>query len=398
MKIVKAFKYQLKTNKEVEQKLQEFCDITRCVWNLMLAKNIVRLEKKELIMYYYEMSFWATFLKKTDEYSFLKECPAQVIQQKLKDQEKAFRDFFDKKQIYKGFPKFKKKNIDHNNSFRYPQGVKVNEDQVFLPKIGWVRFRKSRDIVGKIKNTTITTRADKWYISFQTEYEKEVISVKKKQEIAIDLGIDSFATLSNGQQLTWSSSFKQNKSKLAIVQRQLSRKIKHSNNFKKHKKKINKIHQKISNSRKDFLHKTATKLTEEYNVIYLEGLKVRNMSRSAKGTIENPGRNIKQKSGLNRSILDQGWSEFSTMLEYKLKHKAGQLITIDPKYTSQICNKCGHKDKENRKSQSVFICQKCQYQEHADINAALNIMAVGQTVSACESNLIRGRKQESPSL
>lgn len=382
MEVVKAFKYQLKTNKAIELKLGDFAGAVRFVWNKMLSLNITRLEKKELIMYYQEMNFWINLYKKSEEHHFLKNCHSQLIQQKLKDLEKAFKDCFDKKQINKKFPRFKKKDLD--NSFRYPQGVKINDDLVFLPKIGWIKFRKSREIIGNLKNTTISKKSNKWYISFQTEY--EIVEPQRnlaKEEIAIDLGIKSFVTLSDGKYINGKSSFRKSEKKLQRQQRILSRKKKHSNNFKKQKQKIGKIHNKITNIRNDFLHKVSTDLTKKYNVIYLEDLKIKNMSKSSKGTIENPGSNIKRKSGLNKSILDQGWGNFANMLEYKLKWNGGQLIKVNPKYTSQTCSKCGNTERNNRESQSIFKCKKCHYEQNADLNAALNILAAGQTVLAC---------------
>ena len=118
------------------------------------------------------------------------------------------------------------------------------------------------------------------------------------------------------------------------------------------------------------------------------------MSRSARGTEENPGRNVKAKSGLNKSILDQGWFEFKRQLDYKLDWKGGSLAEVNYYYTSQRCSCCGYTSKENRRSQAVFVCLACGYKDHADVNAAKNILTVGQTGMACGSNRISGRKQE----
>ena len=155
-----------------------------------------------------------------------------------------------------------------------------------------------------------------------------------------------------------------------------------SNNYLKAKKKLAKAHLKIRNKRKDFLHKVTKKLSENQTVV-VENLKIKNMTKVAKGSIENPNMRASAKSGLNRSILQQGWYIFFEMLEYKLKRNGGKLIKIDPKHTSQKCNKCGHISKDNRKSQSKFKCTKCDYEANADVNASLNIVsAVGHTVKA----------------
>ena len=127
----------------------------------------------------------------------------------------------------------------------------------------------------------------------------------------------------------------------------------------------------------------------------IEDLKIKNMSKSGKGTITNPGKNVKAKSGLNRSILNEAWYKFFTYLEYKLKLKGGILITVDPKHTSQTCPQCGHINKDNRKEQAIFKCVKCGYEAHADVNAAQNILRrAGLARIACKANLDRGRQQE----
>ena len=126
----------------------------------------------------------------------------------------------------------------------------------------------------------------------------------------------------------------------------------------------------------------------------MEELQIRNMSASAKGTVEKPGRMVKAKSGLNKSILDQGWYEFRRQLDYKLSWRGGMLVEVNPRHTSQRCSCCGHTAKENRVSQDVFRCQACGHEENADINAAKNILTVGQTGMACQANRISGRQQE----
>ncbi|MDQ2084934.1 transposase [Herbivorax sp. ANBcel31] len=160
---------------------------------------------------------------------------------------------------------------------------------------------------------------------------------------------------------------------------------------------IIKLHNKIANIRNDFLHKESTKLCKNHALIVLEDLKIKNMTKSAKGTIENPGRNVKAKSGLNRVILMQGWYSFQSMLEYKQKYLGGDVIYVNPKNTSLKCSKCGHISKNNRKSQSLFECEYCNYTTNADYNASVNIKnSVGHTDYACgESALSSFVKQES---
>ena len=135
--------------------------------------------------------------------------------------------------------------------------------------------------------------------------------------------------------------------------------------------------------RLDFLHKTSTMIGETQAIVYVEDLKIRNMTRSARGTRETPGRNVRQKSGLNRSLLSQGWGTFLSLLEYKLVRRGGRLVRVDPRNTSRACFVCGHVSKENRPDQATFQCVSCGYKDHADVNAAWNILRAGHARSAC---------------
>lgn len=392
MLIRKAYKYKLKTNLDVEQKLIAFSGQARFVWNKVLALNLSRLENKQNLLWYNEAAYWLTLWKSSEDFGFLKECHSQVLQQKLKDLEKAFRDGFDKNQPLKRLPVFKKKH--QSNSFRYVQGFKIDNKRFYLPKIGWVSFFKSQAIQGKPKNITISKQADGWYASVQVECEITPYS-NARSAIGIDLGITQFVTSSDGKQLAPINSGKRYAVKLAGLQRRLARKQKFSQNWRKQKAKIGKLHLKIKNSRHDFQHKTSTLLSKNHALIAIEDLKVVNMSKSGKGTIEQPGRNIKAKSGLNKAILDQGWSEFVRQLEYKAAWQGCIIQKVNPQYTSQRCNECGHTEKGNRLSQSDFNCMACGHTANADINAAKNILAAGLAVLACgEAALAASVKQE----
>jgi putative transposase len=389
MQIRKAYKFRLKENKQQRELFARFAGCNRFVWNKALGLIKESLNQEKSYIKYKDMAKKLTYWKQTKETSFLKEVHSQTYQQTLKDLDRAYKDAFKKQ---KGFPQFKKKNI--HDSFRFPQGVKVKGKRVFLPKIGWVSFRKSQEIIGKIKNSTISKCENHWYVSFQVEYEIERPIHPSNNEIGIDLGVKKFAAFSDETVIYPINAFKSLQKKLTKEQQKLSRKVKRSSNWKKQKQKINKIHIKIANIRKDYLHKLTTDISKNHAFVVLEDLKVSNMSKSARGTTENPGKNIKQKSGVNRSILDQGWHEFKRQLEYKLNWKGGYLCLVDPKYTSQKCQECGHIAKENRRSQSIFVCEKCGYQKNADINAAKNILAAGHAVMVCESNHTSDRKQK----
>ena len=248
-----------------------------------------------------------------------------------------------------------------------------------MPKIGWVRYNKSQNVIGEVKNVTISKKGQYWFISVQVEIDREIPKHSSDSVVGGDLGVVRFLTLSNQEYYEPISVFKKLNTKLAKLQKKLAKKEKFSNRWRRLKSKITKLYIHIANTRNDYLHKISGELSKNHATVILEDLKIANMTRSAKGTVENPGKNIKQKSGLNRSILDQGWSEFIRQLEYKLAWNGGQLIQVNPKNTSRKCPKCNYISAENRKTQSTFCCQQigCNYTENADYVGSLNIREAG---------------------
>ncbi len=370
--IRKAFKFRLKVSTETNQKLANYAGGCRFVWNKALALNLDRLNKKQPILRYDALDFWSKLWKQSDEYGFLKDLPSQVLQQKLMDLDKAFKDAFDKNQPFKRIPVFKRKG-QSVDSIRYPQGFKIDQqaNKVFLPKIGSVRYRNSRKIVGTPKNVTVSRKGKHWYVSIQVEYETPKMTHKSTSAIGIDMGVKRFVTLSDGTFIEPLNSFKKSAEKLATLQRKLKHKKKFSKNWQKQKAKITKHHEQIASARRDYLHKKSTAICENQAVICIEDLKIKNMSKAAKL------KNVKQKSGLNKAILDQGWGMFFDMLTYKQDWNGGMVIKVPPQYTSQECPSCHHIAKENRPTQAEFVCVECGYKNHADVVGAINVLTRG---------------------
>lgn len=375
----KAYCFRLIPTAEQAVAFKRAAGCCRRVWNTALNLQKKNLEEKKNILSYGSMCRKLTEWKADEETRFLKEdVHSQSLQQSMKDLDRALKD---SKDGSKGFPKFKRRG--KHDSFRYPQGVKLDGDRIKLPKIGWVKFRKSQDIEGKIKNVTVSREMDKWKVSIQVEMDVAEPVHSSKTAVGIDMGVNRFATASDGTVIQPIHAFKKWKRKLAIEQRSLSRKQKFSSNWQKQILKVQRIHQKIARTRNDFLHKATSKISKNHAVIVMEDLKVKNMSASAKGTVENPGKNVKAKAGLNRSILDQGWYEFKRQLEYKQQWAGGKLILVPPANTSLRCSTCSHISKANRISQSRFRCTECGHKEHADLNAAKNILSAGHVELAC---------------
>ena len=398
MLILKAYKFRLEPTPEQSQRLRQLCGCARFVWNLGLAEIKRILDSGEKLPSAFELNRMITVWKKMPEYIFLQDAYTDNLQQKLKDLHTAWKRCFDKKLAAKA-PVWKRKN-DGRDSIRFVNFEKyccLENRRVKLPSgLGWVKFRQSQRVNGKIKNATISQLAGQWYISFQVEIETAEANHTSTTIVGLDAGVAKLATLSDGTVFEPVNSFQKNQKTLARLQRQLSRKVKFSNNWQKQKRKIQRLHSCIANIRRDYLHKVTTTVSKNHAMIVIEDLKVSNMSKSAAGTVSQPGRNVRAKSGLNRSILDQGWYEMRRQLEYKQLWRGGQVLAVPPAYTSQRCACCGHTAKENRLSQSKFRCQVCGYTANADVNGARNILAAGHAVLACGEMVQSGRslKQE----
>jgi|CXWL01.1.fsa_nt_gi putative transposase len=408
---VQAYKFKIEPNGTQLRALRQFAGNARKVWNLALARQQTQYAAGESFTNAFGMNYWLPAWKK--ELSYLKASPSQTLQQVMADLNQGYQNFFAKRAAH---PVFKKKG--HYDSFRYPQGYELDQknSRIFLPKLGWLRYRNSRDVLGTIKNVTVSCSSNTWHVSIQTEREVAQPIMKATSLVGIDLGITRFATLSDGTVVEPRNSFKRHQRALAKAQRVMSRKEKFSRNWKKARARVQRIHTRIAHVRQDFLHKTSTTISNNHAMVIVEDLKVGNMSRSAAGTVKEPGKNVRAKSGLNRAVLDQGWGEFRRQLDYKLSWNGGMLLAVPAHHTSQTCPTCGHVSKDNRRTQARFACVECHYENNADLVGAVNILArgiahlqgegqdttaaaVGQATAAqiaCEVNGARARQQQEP--
>lgn len=391
MIIRKGYRFRLKTNEEVEHLFRIYSGHCRYIWNKALALQLGRLERKEPVLRYGDLACLLVLWKKSDEMGFLKEAHSQVLQQTLKDLDRALWGGLKGE---KGIPNYRKKGM--RDSFRFPQGFKIEGRRTFLPRIGWVRFFNSRGIEGIPKNVTISRRGKHWFVSIQTEREVQGKKHPSTTSVGIDMGITRFSTLSDGSYHEPLNSFRTLEDKLAREQRKLSRKKRFSRNWNKQKDRISRLHIRIADARNDYLHKLSTMICKSHAVVVMEDLRVKNMSASAKGTLEEPGRNVRAKSGLNKSILDQGWYTFRRMIGYKLEWYGGELVLVPPYHTSQECPICGYVSPGNRPSQPIFHCIECGFTGHADHVAAINIRRAGLARIACGVQTSEGDLAQEP--
>ncbi|BAX58769.1 RNA-guided endonuclease InsQ/TnpB family protein [Burkholderia stabilis] len=381
MQRFQAFKYELMPTGEQRRQMRRFAGSCRFVFNHALAMQQANHETGGKYIGYVAMAKQLTMWRNSTETAWLKDSPVHSLQHALKDLERAYRNFFEKRA---GFPRFKRKG--HSDSFNYPDPKQIKLDQgngrIFLPKLGWLRYRNSREVLGELRNVTVSVSGGKWFVSIRTRREVE-IPVPRGGAIGIDMGIARFATLSNGTFYVPLNSFRRHEVVLRKAQRAMSRKTKLSNNWAKAKARVQRIYSRIGNARRDYLHKCSTAISQNHAMVCIEDLQVRSMSKSAVGSTETPSRNVRAKAGLNKAILDQGWSEFRRQLDYKLAWNGGLLVVVPARNTSRTCPACGHVSAENRSTQERFRCVGCTFEENADLVGAINVLRAGHARLAC---------------
>jgi putative transposase len=302
---------------------------------------------------------------------WLAEPPAQALQQALKDLCQAWDRKFTSNF---GAPRFKKHG--EGDTIRFPQDCKYDavSGTVFLPKLGAVRLRHSRKALGTLKNVTLRIEGGRWIAALQTEREINVPVPKATVEQGLDFGAVSTITPSTDAPIVLPTRIAMYEKRVKHLQRCVSRKRKGSNNRRKALARVIECSRRVAAMRRDFLHRETTNLASNNALLGIEDLPVKAMTASAVGTIEAPGRNVRQKAVLNRTILRNGWGLARSMLEYKCAWRGVTLVAVPPAYTSQQCGCCGHIAAENRKTQALFECVQCGHTENADRNAARNIL------------------------
>jgi len=377
-----AFQFELLPNGEQQRQMSRSAGCARYVYNKALALKKERYEKKEKLTRFQLDKMLVQWKQETP---WLSEAPSHALQQALLDLDRAYTNFFKKRAK---FPKFHKKGL--RDSFRESDAKCIKVDQVNsrmqLPKIGWVRYRNSREVLGEIRSVTVSLAVGKWFVSISTRREVQQPWHPSRSSVGLDWGVARFYTLSDGEYQEQLQPLKKFLPKLGKLQRRLARKKKYSSNWKKAKAKITKLHAKIANIRKDFVHKSSNDISKNHAVVFVEDLQVKNMSASAKGSKANPGKKVGQKSGLNRSILDASPFELRRQLEYKTQWNGGLLVPVSPRNTSRKCPECQHTAAENRKTQTKFVCIACGFSAHADCVGAINIKEAGLASLACSSS------------
>jgi putative transposase len=370
LKVIRNYKFRLYPNKEQERKLLRWLETCRRIYNTALAQRKEAWEKEKRSVTRTEQQVWLKEAKKDNDY--FKEVHSQVAQEVLFRVERAFAGFFRRVRNGEtpGYPRFKGKG--RYKSLTFTQfgdglGASFQNGKLKLSKIGLVKIKLHRDISGTVK--TVTVKRDtigKWYAVLAVETELNQPGTHPGTAAGLDVGLEKFATLSDGSAIENPRYLRKTEKRLKHAQRALSRKQKGSRNREKTRLKVAKLHTKVRNQRKDFLHKESRRLVNVYKMIAVEDLTVKNM-------VEN--------HHLAKSISDAGWSEFLAMLCYKAEEAGSRVVKVNPSGTSQECSRCGTtvvKDLSVR----VHRCPHCGLVLDRDVNAARNILKIALALEA----------------
>lgn len=388
-------KYRLALSHEQQDMAEEFGNVCRAVWNTALEQRR-EYRRRGAWMNYVPQA--AQLAEAKQEHEWLSAAPSHVLQQTLRDLDTACRNHGTFKVRWRSKARW-------SPSFRFPAGNRIVVERLGrkwgrakLPKLGWVLFRWSRPLGGDVCSATVSRKGRHWHISFLVD---DGISTPERHAmpdtaVGIDRGVKVAAATSNGDFHDRTFVTKGEARRRRRLQQRLARQKKGSVSRRKTLASINRIMGRATDRRADFCAWTASRITASNAVVVIEDLKTRNMSKSAKGTVAEPGKRVAQKRALNRAILDKGWHRFELALANAARYTGTQVVKVNPAYTSQACNRCGVVDPKSRKSQADFRCTACGHQDHADVNAARNILsAAGYAVPACGDLAVgRSMKQE----
>ena len=373
----RGFTYRLKPNALQEEAFLQFAGVCRLVWNLALEQRRdhwrnYQARTGDNLNYVTQARELTALRRETD---FIRAVSQTCQQYALKALDDAYRRFF---KGLGGYPQPKKRGVNDSFTFNGREVVveRLNRrfGRVRLPKIGWVRFRMTRNLSGKITEATVSLTPLGWQISIGCK-DCDVQEFAKDGAVGIDRGVSVPLMLSDGTSYTMPEMLAVLDRRARKAQRIASRRKRGSRRCALAHKHVAAVRARQARVRKHWAHVTTTDICRKFGTVVIERLQTRNMTKSASGTIEAPGVKVSQKRGLNRAILNAGWHQIETMLFYK----AHQVVKVDPRFTSQTCSCCGAVDSRSRKNQASFVCSVCGFRADADHNAAINILHRGNT-------------------
>ena len=387
-------RFRLALTREQEVAMLWHCAHARYIWNLALEQwSMWSAGRRNHQPRYLQQARQLTEARADNEW--LRAGSQTVQQQALRDFDQAVTNFFGGTHRR---PTWRKAGI--HEGFRIVGGQaqrveKLNRKwaRVLVPKVGWVKFRLSKPLPGAKSYRVVRDRSGRWHIVFAV-IPDSIPGPGTGEVVGVDRGVTVSAALSTGEKLNVPTLTRGEKTRLRKLQQRLSRARKGSNRRAKTRAAIARLKAREADRRKDWVEQTSTRLAREFDVIRVEDLRIVQLTRSAKGTVDNPGKRVRQKAGLNRGILTSGWGRLVQRLQDKA---AGRVEKIPAAYTSQTCSRCGTRDREARESQAVFRCRSCGFEANADVNAAINI-AAGRAVKARGATAVPVAEKREPQL
>lgn len=361
----KAFKFRIYPNAEQRVLFAKTFGCVRFIYNKMLDDKIKHYEETKQMLN-------NTPAQYKTEFEFLKEVDSMALCNAQINLEKAYKNFFNNPKS--GFPKFKSKKTNNRtyttNLISNCKNVELSEGKLKLPKVGWVRIKQHREIPDgyKLKSVTVNqTPSGKYYASIMYEYENQVQNTKPCTFLGLDFSMHELYRDSEGNEPMYPRYYRQAEKRLKKAQRKLSLMQKGSKNRDKQRKIVAKLHERVANQRKDFLHKQSRQITNAYDCVCIEDLDMKAMS---------------QALNFGKSVADNGWGKFTTFLKYKLEEKGKMLVKVDKFFaSSQTCSCCGYVNKETRDlSVRAWDCPQCGAHHDRDVNAAINIKNEGMRI------------------
>ncbi len=369
VRICKAFRYRVYPTPEQIVRLAAWDNALRFLWNLALEQRRIGLSRCGGDKRYptaFDQMLELTPLRA--ELPWLADVPRGACDQLLVDLEKAWQRCF---QRLARAPRFKRKVGNARGLYEpHPKKWRLDGSALRFPKLGSMRAVIHRPLEGKPKTCTLKRDGDQWFASIVCEIDGSAPVPRTEPAVALDRGVVNVIADSDGRVVEAPRFYAAAMKRLARAQRNVSRKKKGSKNREKAKVRAMRIHRKVRRQREHFIHGLSHDYAKSHGIVVVEKLQIGNMTRSAAGAIDKPGRKVAQKSGLNRSILDSGWGMLVEQLRYKTAERGGSVVEVSAVYSSQTCHGCGHVDAESRRAQARFVCTGCGLVEHADVNAA----------------------------
>lgn len=385
-------RYRLELTLEQREFAESIGDACRAVWNTGLEQRREYRKRDAWINYQQQAG---ELVEAKAEHAWLKCVPGHCLQQTLMDLDRACKTHGTFKVRWRSTRRW-------SPSFRFPEGSKIAIERLGrkwgrakLPKLGWVRFRWSRHLGGKVRSATVSRDGAHWFVSFLVEDGQEAPRHASTSAIGVDRGVAVAVACSDGLVADREFTTRGESSRYRRLQQKVARQRRGSSNRRKTIARMRPLRRREHNRRADFAAQVAHTLTAAHYLVVLEDLRILNMTRSASGTVASPGTGVRQKAGLNRAIRSKGWHTLELALMSAARYTGTEIVKVPAAFTSQTCSSCRNVDSKSRESQAVFRCTTCGHSENADVNAAKNILAAGLAVTACgDLGGSRSAKQE----